>query len=161
MGRGIVAAILELDTKFHPLIMLCQDPSFVNIAVPNASYHHRQPNLKMLTIFSIFFCGYVSILSSELLIRDQYAVFMEVPQWGYKRLPSASSSSICSSTHCKTRRPPFDITAEVFIVVMPSYVLPITFTTVSNPFKIHDRHSYTTSEPVRSHIISPHKGIQQ
>lgn len=76
MGRGIVAAILELDTEFHPLIMLCQDPSFVNIAVPNASYHHRRPNLKMLTIFSIFSCGYVSILSSELLIRDQYAVFM-------------------------------------------------------------------------------------
>ena len=63
MDRGIVVAILELVSKYHPLIVLRQDPSFPNIAVPNASYHHRQANLEMLTIFSIF---------SELLIRDQY-----------------------------------------------------------------------------------------
>jgi hypothetical protein len=74
MSRGIVAAILELVSEFHPLIMLHQDPSFANIAVSNASYHHKQPNLQMLTIFSIFTRGYVSILSSELPIRDQYAV---------------------------------------------------------------------------------------
>jgi hypothetical protein len=198
---------LELVSGFHPLIMLRQDPSFPNIAVPNASYHHRQANIKMLAIFSVFSCGYASILHSELLIRDQYAVFVsEANRWqalqahtlhptitstiyslsnryntpflfyriltiavlggpitgmGYKRLPRGPSSSIWPSTHCKAHRDPFDMTVEVLIVVMPSCFLPMTFITIPHPFRIHDRHPYTTSEPVRSHIISPHKGIQQ